>query len=341
MYLRNAWYVAGWSADFPEGKLVARGLLDDVVVIYRKRDGGLVALRDRCAHRLAPLSLGRLEGDDLRCMYHGLKFAPSGQCVEIPGSPEKIPEAVRVKSFPVVERHSWVWVWPGDPALADESLIPMAIGLDDPDWVLRSGQLDYAANYRLINDNLLDFSHLSYVHPDSFGADEQWARKRAKVTPLERGVRVERWIENSIGFRGPPAIDHWSYYDFLVPGILLLGSKIYPAGTAASLNGEAPTGMPLSQTFSCQAVTPLTETTSRYFFSWGPRNGPGAEAVADMLLKVAHQAFGEDKAIIEAQQKVIARSADVNPMPTPADRAVIAFQRILNRLMQAEATHAS
>jgi vanillate O-demethylase monooxygenase subunit len=228
-------------------------------------------------------------------------------------------------------------VWPGDPALAHAALIPSAIGLDDPNWVLRSGQLDYDANYRLINDNLLDFSHLSYVHPASFGADEQWARKRAKVTPLERGVRVERWIENSISFRGPPAIDHWSYYDFLVPGVLLLGSKVYPAGTAATLNGEAPTQTPISETFSCQAVTPLTDTTSRYFFSWGPRAREGAEELADMLLKVAHQAFGEDKAIIEAQQKVIARSPGVNPMPTPADRAVIAFQRIINRMIQAEA----
>ncbi len=337
MYLKNAWYVAGWSTDFPEGKPVARGLLDDAVVIYRKRDGALVALRDRCAHRLAPLSMGRIEGDDLRCMYHGLKFAPSGECVEIPGSVEKIPATVCVQSFPIVERHSWAWIWPGDPARADESLIPRVIGLDDPDWVLRSGQLEYEANYRLINDNLLDFSHLSYVHSASFGADEQWARKRAKVTPLDRGVRVERWVENSISFRGPPAVDHWSYYDFLVPGILLLGSKIYPAGTAAALNGEPPTQAPLSETFSCQAVTPLTESTSRYFFSWGPRARPGAEAIADMLLKVAHQAFGEDRAIIEAQQKVIARSPGVNVIPTPGDRAVVAFQRVVNRLMQAEA----
>src|SRR5262245_28256918 len=103
MYVRNAWYVAGWSSEFPAGQITARMLLEDALAFYRKQDGQLVALEDRCVHRLAPLSMGRCEGDELRCMYHGFKFAPSGRCVEIPGHTGEIPALAKVRSFPVVE----------------------------------------------------------------------------------------------------------------------------------------------------------------------------------------------------------------------------------------------
>ena len=85
MFLCNCWYVAGWSHDIVAGSLVSRTILGEPIVLYRKADGGVAALEDRCCHRMAPLTRGRIEGDDLRCMYHGLKFAPDGRCIEIPG----------------------------------------------------------------------------------------------------------------------------------------------------------------------------------------------------------------------------------------------------------------
>ena len=83
MFLRNCWYVAGWSHHIAADSLVSRTMLGEPIVLYRKADGGVVALEDRCCHRLAPLSRGRIEGNDLRCMYHGLKFAPSGRCLSL------------------------------------------------------------------------------------------------------------------------------------------------------------------------------------------------------------------------------------------------------------------
>src|SRR5438552_3769362 len=126
MFLRNCWYVAGWTHHFPEDGLVTRTILGDPIVLYRKRDGGIVALENRCCHRLAPLSRGRKEGDDLRCMYHGLKFAPSGKCIEVPQQ-DIIPSTALVRSYPVVEQDCWVWIWMGEPALADRALIPGAL----------------------------------------------------------------------------------------------------------------------------------------------------------------------------------------------------------------------
>lgn len=340
MFAQNCWYVAGWLTEFEEGKPHARVIAGERVALFRTSKG-LVALEDRCVHRMAPLSLGRCEGDTLRCMYHGLRFAADGSCIEIPGQ-GRIPDAARVKSYAIVERHSWAWIWIGDRQ-ADASLIPNAIGLDHPDWAIKcGGHLDYDANYALINDNLLDFSHLSYVHANSFGAGPEWAESRPTVTMLDRGVRVSRWMPKSSasermrqarGVTGEPT-DSFSSYDFMIPGILLLGSATYPAGTAERYPDSRPDMEPITATFSCQAVTPMTEKTSRYFFSWGPRAGPGAEEVASRLLTIADQAFAEDKVMIEAQQRVISDTQTPTVMPTTADKAVILFQRLMARHMK-------
>src|SRR3989442_5906126 len=110
MFLRNCWYVAGWSHDFSGGTLVCRTVLGEPIVLYRKGDGGIAALEDRCVHRLAPLSRGRIEGDDLRCMYHGLKFAPSRRCVEIPGQ-NAIPPKAPGRSYPPGAEECSVLLW--------------------------------------------------------------------------------------------------------------------------------------------------------------------------------------------------------------------------------------
>ncbi|MFC4255107.1 Rieske 2Fe-2S domain-containing protein [Altererythrobacter xixiisoli] len=339
-YVRNAWYVAAWSEEIAPMTPFAITILDDPVTIYRGESGRLVALEDRCVHRLAPLSLGRCEGDRLRCMYHGMLYEPEGQVVEIPGQ-EQIPSRARVRSYPVVERHSWIWVWMGAADLADESLIPPAVGLDDPDFILGHGQLDYAAEARLINDNLLDFSHLTYVHAESFGAGPEFAATQAKITPLDRGIRYQRWIENSRGSSSrasPVPMDSYMCYDFLIPGVLLMTGGVFPLGTAKACDygvpdlAEAISGV----TFTSQAVTPLTEKTSRYFFSWGPRRGHGDEAFRDMLMGIAGKAFAEDKVMIEAQQIVIDRTLDPQIMPTAHDKGVTLFNRLVEKLAKAE-----
>jgi vanillate O-demethylase monooxygenase subunit len=315
-------------------------ILGERIVLYRSESDRLVALEDRCVHRLAPLSLGRCEGERLRCMYHGLLFDPNGKVAEIPGQ-DLVPAQARVKSYAVVEKHSWVWVWMGEAERADQALIPPAVGLDDPDYILGHGFLDYEAEARLINDNLLDFSHLSFVHANSFGSGPQFAETQARITPLDRGIRYERWIENTLGSssrksEGP--MDNFMIYDFLVPGVLLMTGGIFPLGSAKACGFEAPdmTKAAGGVTFTSQAVTPMREKTSRYFFSWGPHRNHGDEAMRDSLMVLAAQAFAEDKVIIEAQQKVINDTADPKIMPTAHDRAVTLFNRLVKKLAAEE-----
>ncbi|MBV8137792.1 MAG: Rieske 2Fe-2S domain-containing protein, partial [Deltaproteobacteria bacterium] len=201
MFLHNCWYAAGWSHDFEHGKLCPLTILNEPIVVYRAANDTPVALQDRCCHRLAPLSMGRLEGEDLRCMYHGLRFAPSGRCIEIPGE-TKIPPQVKVRSYPICDKYSIAWIWMGDADRADEELIPDFVGIDDPRWVMHPGRMDYKANYTLINDNLLDLSHIGFLHTNSLGLTVT-PRKMFKptVTPISRGVRIQSW-----GISGPSRI---------------------------------------------------------------------------------------------------------------------------------------
>jgi phenylpropionate dioxygenase-like ring-hydroxylating dioxygenase large terminal subunit len=261
MFLRNCWYVAGWSQDFAEGAVICRTMLDEPIALYRKGDGGIVALEDRCCHRLAPLSRGRIEGDDLRCMYHGLKFAPSGRCVEIPGQ-SVIPPKAAVRSYAAVEQDCWIWLWMGDPALADTALIPRALKHGDPNWHMQTGRLAYEANYQLINDNLLDLSHLSYVHENTLGRNSMsWGESRPTIVPIEHGLRISRWVVDNPapGYLDlPPGTrtDMWASYDYMVPGVFLLATQSFPPGTAAACSMAAPSGEPLFRSMTSQAVTP-------------------------------------------------------------------------------------
>ena len=339
-YVRNAWYVAGWAHELAADTPFAITILGDRIVIWRTGSGAIHALEDRCIHRLAPLSRGRCEGERLRCMYHGLLFDPDGQVVEIPGQ-DTVPPKARVRNYPVAERGSWLWVWMGDRALADERLIPPAVGLDHPDYILGHGWLDYEAEARLINDNLLDFSHLTFVHANSFGSGPEFARLPARITAIDRGVRYQRWNENTYGSssrKSETPMDNFMTYDFLIPGILLMTGGVFPPGAARDSDYGVPdySTAVSGVTFTSQAVTPMTDRTARYFFSWGPHRDHGDEAMRDMLMGMAGQAFAEDKATIEAQQRVIDMTADPKVMPTAHDRGVTLFNRLVEKLARAE-----
>jgi len=337
-YVRNAWYVAAWSCDLEVATPFAVSILGEPIVIWRSPGGRLSALADRCVHRLAPLSLGRCEGERLRCMYHGLLFDSDGKVVEIPGQ-TLVPAQAKAKSYPIVDKHDWIWVWMGDPERADESLIPRAVGISEPEWHLGRGQLDYDAEARLICDNLLDFSHLTYVHADSFGAGPEFADYQPKIKALERGIRVTRWLPAAAGNpRNPHDVDVevFQSYDFLIPGILLMWSGNYPLGTANAL-GDAPPHIDDSMSgvnFTSQAVTPCDEGKARYFFSWGPHRRDGDASKRDAMMQIAAKAFAEDKRMIEAQHRVIQATNAPQIMPTAHDKGITLYNRLVDKLAQ-------
>ncbi len=163
----NAWYAAAWETDIGR-RLFARRICGVPLVLYRKADRSVVALRDACWHRLVPLSEGRLIDDNVMCGYHGLIFNPQGRCIHMP-SQETINPSAAVKSFPVLERYRLVWVWLGDPALADPAKVPDLHWLDDREWVALHDYQRVKCDYRLVVDNLMDLTHETFLHAKSIG----------------------------------------------------------------------------------------------------------------------------------------------------------------------------
>jgi phenylpropionate dioxygenase-like ring-hydroxylating dioxygenase large terminal subunit len=335
-FLRNVWYVAAWSHEVGPDQLFQRTILGQSLLFFRTSLGKVVALDNKCCHRHAPLSQGRREGDCVRCMYHGLKFGADGRCIEIPGQ-TAIPSSVRVKTFPIMETKRWIWVWLGDPAMADATAIPEMFSLEHPQWRMKPGYMHYKANHLLISDNILDFSHLSYVHEKTLGGSTAIAGTRPKTERLERGVRLTREIKGSVPAPnhiklGAPTgpVDRWWIYDYLIPGILLLDS-----GVKASNPGEG--GGRTLNFHSCQAITPETERSTHYFFMQAHGFSLEDPTITDSLYAGVIAAFDEDQRIVEAQQQLIDSTPPAEMIGLIADTALAHFREVYQRALDEEA----
>ncbi|HJU24777.1 MAG TPA: Rieske 2Fe-2S domain-containing protein, partial [Casimicrobiaceae bacterium] len=228
MFLRDYWYVAAWSDEVARTPL-ARTLLDEPIVLFRKSNGSVVALEDRCAHRRLPLSAGAVEGDFIRCGYHGLVYDCDGVCTKIPGQPQ--PDHVHVKRYPVVERDLFVLVWMGDPEHVDPSRLVSFPRLSDPAWGVTKVRLHIRGNYLLIVDNLLDLSHIAYVHNSTIGNAAVAEDAEVKFTRRGQTVRVTRDMHAVPAARtyaefGPHKgiFDRWQLSEFYPPSYFFINN---------------------------------------------------------------------------------------------------------------------
>ena len=341
MFLRNCWYVAAWDHELIDGKLLRRILLEEPVLLYKGESGKIVALNDRCAHRGALLSKGRIEGDAVRCMYHGIKYDATGKCVQIPGQ-DMIPPKLRVRSYPVVERGHLVWIWMGDPAKADPAQILDFPYLSDPRWKGLPGYLHYDANYLLIVDNLSDFAHLAFVHTKTLGGSEEYAyvTKPVAVERHERGFRVERWHMNS---DAPPfhrkvirnktdKVDRRNIANMYIPGIFYMETMFAPAGSGAEKGSLAGA----KQYRNCQYMTPETRRTTHFFWAYLNDFEGDDTTISRSLLDSLIEGFMEDKAIIERQQTTLDEDPAFQMLAIMADAPLAHFRRILGKRIEAE-----
>jgi phenylpropionate dioxygenase-like ring-hydroxylating dioxygenase large terminal subunit len=300
-FIKNTWYVAAWKNEI-SNKPLPRTLLNEAIVFYRGADGKVRALSDKCAHRAAPLSLGQIEGNDLRCAYHGVKFNGEGQCVEVPGQAH-VTQKMCVRSYPVEEKDSLVWIWMGNPARSDPSLIVSLPWQSSESWKWKPGYVKYAANYQLIIDNLLDLSHVSFVHLRTLGTAAT-AQQKPEVSETQKGLRIAYWDLNSdvtplhekSGMTGK--VDRWLIFNWQPPAIFMLDSGSCPTGTGAPA-GVRQNGIEFRNT---SIQTPETEGSTHYFWTQA-RNFKLLDAeLTDSIHEQVALAFEEDRVIIEAQQ---------------------------------------
>ena len=339
MFLQNAWYVAAWGTEIGRQNLLRRILLNEPVVFFRKEDGTPVALHDKCAHRHAPLSAGKLVGDQIQCPYHGLEYDETGACVRIPGQ-AAIPPGCAVRSFPVVERHQWIWIWMGDPALANPDEIEDFHWMDAPGWRAKGERMHLKANYKLLVENLLDLSHLSYVHATTLGtgaiAEVQMTHDRG-----ERHVTLTRWILDSpvsnmfrqIGNFAPGQhVDRWQHVTWTPPAFVKLDVGAAKANTGA-VDGDRSQGFGYR---NLNAITPETENTSHYFWAQARDFRTDEPWIDDMLVDLTHEAFSEDLWIIGLQQHNMDSGTTPPRNDIRHDGAALQAIRILDAMIEDE-----
>lgn len=338
-WLRNAWYVAGFADEFAAGRPLARTLVGEPLVFFRGEGGALAALADRCPHRFAPLSAGKVcEGGAIECPYHGLRFGSDGRCVHNPHGAGAIPKAAAVRSYAVRERDRLVWLWAGDAAAADEALIPdFSRVASAPDDAAVRGYLPSACDAQLLVDNILDLTHVDYLHPDSLGSGAL-SRSKAQVTDLgERSTRIT-WL--SSGDLAPPAFDmhlreqgrptdQWTEVTWTAPGCMLLN-------VGATLQGE-----PREQgidTLNLHLTTPETEGRCHYWY-WTTRNfAVDARANEHVRGLIEHAFSQQDKPMLEAQQRRIGTAEfwSLKPVLLPGDAGAVRVRRKLQDLVAKE-----
>jgi len=333
--LRNRWYCAAHSAEIGQAPL-ARIFLGEPVVMYRTGEGTAVALEDRCCHRRAPLSKGAVEGDNLRCGYHGLLYAPSGQVIWAPGQ-DKLPPGAQVRRYPLCEKHGWTWIWMGDPALADPAAAPSFHWYDAPGWVAVGSHLPVKCNYFLLVDNLLDLSHLAFLHIKTIGAgddtnpDLSWDRGPDFV----RGVRSARNLSPSprqIAQGDNFNTDQTKIMTFTPPANVVIEITTVEAGKRAGV----PDNRINHQLVILDSMTPETETSCHYF--WGScRNFlTGDPATTELYFQSTVKAFNEDTDMLEAEQRIIDLAPRAPQIDLVGDTGGLQARRLVDRLLAVE-----
>lgn len=344
-YLKNTWYMLAWAKDIQEDTLLRREVLDTFLLCFRNKEGTVKVIEDKCPHRFAPLSMGKktCDGRHIQCPYHGLEFDENGVCVHNPHG-ERIPSRAVIQRFQVIEKYLAIWVWMGDPAKADESVLPEFNFMNDVDYAVGVGELLINANYELESDNILDLSHIEFVHPLFSSENVSKGHYTCEVvgdTVWSKRVILEdtlpSFLYHAFGIPDGEKADRW------------LTVRWNPPASMALWTGGVPTGQSMDDELAAKGIhifTPATQHKTHYFFANAtPRSiGPRAQALADGFISAALGENGiftaEDKPILEAQEENMRNIPfwDLNPIVMNIDAGGVQARRILEKLITQENT---
>lgn len=329
-FAKQHWYVAA-TADEVGRVPLGRTVCGEHVVLYRRLDGAVAVLDDRCSHRGYPLSVGALVGDEIQCGYHGLRFDSCGTCTWAPGQ-DRIPTRANVTARPVIERGPWVWVWMGDPAAADASLLPAMAWLDDPNWATVHGVEPLAARAGLLIDNLLDLSHETFLHAGYIGTPEVaetpiTTRVEGTVVHVSRrmeAVECPPFYAESTGLSTP--IDRWQDIEYHAPGCYLLHVRVAPAGRDdAAVHVEV-----------MYAITPVDEHRTLDFWAVSRDFAVGDASVDTYLEKMNREVVLQDVAALSLIEERLGDAASQPEVSFKIDTGGLAARRVIAELVAAE-----
>lgn len=337
-FLKNTWYVAAHPHEL-ELDMVTRKICNEQIVMFRKANGDVAAIEDRCPHRFVPLSMGKRVGDTLQCGYHGLAFDGSGECVDAPNDEENQRVRACIRAYAVVEKHGFVWIWMGDKNIADPNKIPDFSFMDDTTLVHARGYSHLKANYQTISDNLLDLSHIHYLHPHihegsnftdftnkvKADGDNVWSMLWRHHYHVDE-ARQQMWNFSSDDVEGQ-GHSRWS-----VPSVLLVQTAFWEHGKNIDDGGIR---LP-----NAHLLTPETELTTHYFYSAGRNFAMDNEGITTATAAMMKMVFEtQDGPMVEAQQLAMGDSTDFldhQPLILQADAAGVMARRVLKKKIREE-----
>jgi phenylpropionate dioxygenase-like ring-hydroxylating dioxygenase large terminal subunit len=333
-YVSNAWYMAAWAEEVSEA-LFSRCLLGREVLLTRGADGTPIALLDRCPHRFAPLSRGKRSGDHIVCGYHGLTFDLRGQCVRNPFS-ERIPASAATTRYPVVERDEILWIWFGAEQEADPATIPdFAATAAGARGVRISGHTAMQADYEYGTDNLLDLSHIEFVHTGTFAGNGVIFQGQHEVVQAGRQLTSNWWmpcVPCPAGLRAllqADIADHWLDMRWDPPASMYLRIGATLPGQPREAGAEF---------HQAHILTPAGPGETHYFWSANSRH-PQEPGRAETLRTMLRQAFDlEDKPMIEAAYRNVKGDFWAEkPLSLGVDTGGVRARRILQAMKRDEA----
>jgi phenylpropionate dioxygenase-like ring-hydroxylating dioxygenase large terminal subunit len=341
VFLQDVWYPVAQSKEV-RGVPLARQIAGERLVMFRVGDGSAVVLEDRCAHRAAPLSLGRVRGDVIQCGYHGIEYDRSGAAVDVPCQTRFSP-ATRVRSYPAVERHNFVWAWIGDARQADPGTVPDLWWNDHPDWRGDGDTLFIKCDYRLLIDNLLDLTHETYVHEKSAGhpiivktpCETTWTDDTVSVTrvmgPFDVPPPWKGWVEQGIGWYGE--VYRYNTCTFMLPCIVAIETG------AARADRPLPNDNPAESITSMliNACVPADETSCWQMWVWPRKYATDDHRLTGEVVAGINQVFAEDVVMLEAQQRNIAERPDGRMIGIATDQGPLRAREIIDRRIRAQA----
>ena len=336
-FVYNTWYVAALASEVGREPL-ARRLLGVPVMLYRRLDGSAVALEDRCAHRSFPLSRGGIEGDTVSCGYHSARYGADGRCQHVP-SQDPVPPGAVVRAFPLHQAGALLWIWLGDPVAADAAQVPQQPWMDDPGWAASTDRLHLRASYVRLHENLLDLTHLSFLHANTFGTpDYATAPFETRIDEAAGRFSLLRSVSPT---RLPPlwalptgldGVDAARVVEstFHSPALHVVAVKFY-----ACDRPEAE--QPARAIRTAHIVTPETATSTHYFIQHARNFAQADDAMTCLMHGQLRKAFQEDVEGLEAIETLLAqypeRQAEIS---FHADQASLAMRRYLLRCALAE-----
>ena len=342
-FLRNQWYAAAYSDEVRDQPL-GRKICNEDVVLFRDANGKVAVFEDRCPHRLAPLSRGKAIAGEIECPYHGLRFNGNGSCTLIP-SQRSIPRGLNARTYPCAEKYRLIFIWIGDAAKADPALLPDWSPHSSPEWTTVYGYHYVKANYLLLIDNLLDLTHLAFVHATTLGASGPWDWLQQQDVWTEGEVVRTRRVMRNVAPSGlvratmrfvDGKIDRFQTSAFWLPSYVLVSLGAEAAGTRDD--------MEFPHHIVPNSITPETETTTHYFWSTPRRYALEDPDISRLFYNVTKTAFDEDQEMIEAQQRMITSDPRNSPLANlDGDAASVAARRLIARRLQREeaAPHAA